>query len=252
MASERHRRRRRRGRFSGLYKVISIFIIAAAVTAACAVFFRVNSIAVEGSVRYTAEQIIEASGVTQGSNLIAVRRQQAAGQIIRQLPYIDTVAVNRRLPDTLIITVTECVPVYSMAAEEGGWWILDAGGKILERRDSAEGYAVITGISPLVPAPGTRLVVRDEEQEKLTGLLELMAALRRQNMAEKVDSIDLSGVYLITMIYDTRFTVRIPLVTDFAYRIRWLAEAVGNESVLEDKEYVVDMSVEGEMRFIPK
>ena len=57
MARQRRHKRsvRRRGRFSGLYKVLSIMLAAGAIAAACIVFFRVNTMEVEGNVRYTAQ-----------------------------------------------------------------------------------------------------------------------------------------------------------------------------------------------------
>ena len=83
----RHSRpKRRRGRFGGLYKVLSILLVAAAIITACVVFFRVNTIEVAGNVRYTAEEIIEASGVKMGDNLIAMSGSRVSAAIRTQLP----------------------------------------------------------------------------------------------------------------------------------------------------------------------
>ena len=64
MASRRSnkRKRRRRGRFGFLYKLLSLAIILVVVAAGCVVFFRVEEITVEGEGRYTAQEIIDASG----------------------------------------------------------------------------------------------------------------------------------------------------------------------------------------------
>ena len=61
MASERRhksRPRRRRGRFSFAYKLLSVILVIAAVAAACLVFFRINQVTVTGNARYTAEEIV--------------------------------------------------------------------------------------------------------------------------------------------------------------------------------------------------
>ena len=62
LAARRNRkgRRRNRGRFGFLYKLLSTLIIFAAILAGCVVFFRVNTMVVEGNNRYTAEEIIAA------------------------------------------------------------------------------------------------------------------------------------------------------------------------------------------------
>ena len=58
MAQERRhksRSRRRRGRFGFFYKLLSVLLVAAALTTACVVFFRVNNITVIGNSRYTVQ-----------------------------------------------------------------------------------------------------------------------------------------------------------------------------------------------------
>lgn len=75
MAQERRhksRSRRRRGRFGFFYKLLSVLLVAAALTTACVVFFRVNNITVIGNSRYTVQEVIEASGIQQGDNLITL------------------------------------------------------------------------------------------------------------------------------------------------------------------------------------
>ena len=62
-------RRRRRGRFRGVYQFFAVLLAVAAVIAACVVFFRVNEIEVEGTSRYTAEEVAEASAIRQGDKM---------------------------------------------------------------------------------------------------------------------------------------------------------------------------------------
>ena len=59
MAARRNRRgrRRNRGRFSALYKLLSVLIIFAAILMGCVVFFRVNTVEITGDSPYTEEEI---------------------------------------------------------------------------------------------------------------------------------------------------------------------------------------------------
>ena len=61
MASQRrhNRRRKTKGRFRALYQVLSILLILIAVTAGCIVFFRVNTITVEGNQKLSLIHISE-------------------------------------------------------------------------------------------------------------------------------------------------------------------------------------------------
>ena len=66
---KKHNRRRRRGSFAPLYKVLCLVLIVGAIAAAMAVFFKAEKIEVSGNSRYTTRQVVDACGVEQGDNL---------------------------------------------------------------------------------------------------------------------------------------------------------------------------------------
>ena len=101
-------RRRRRGRFSFLMKLLCILLIAGAVVAALTVFFKVQSITVSGNARYTSEEVVAASGIEIEDNLFLLNKYSAAQAIFEKLPYVEEATINRALPDTIVITVREC------------------------------------------------------------------------------------------------------------------------------------------------
>ena len=81
-------RRRRRGRFSFLTKLLCILLIAGAVVAALTVFFKVQSITVSGNARYTSEEVVAASGIEIEDNLFLLNKYSAAQAIFEKLPYV--------------------------------------------------------------------------------------------------------------------------------------------------------------------
>ena len=97
-------RRRRRGRFSFLTKLLCILLIAGAVVAALTVFFKVQSITVSGNARYTSEEVVAASGIEIEDNLFLLNKYSAAQAIFEKLPYVEEATINRALPDTIVIT----------------------------------------------------------------------------------------------------------------------------------------------------
>lgn len=216
MAARRSRKRRRRGRFSFLYKLLSVVLILAAIVAGCIVFFRVETITIVGSTVYTDEEIIAAAEVELGDNLFLIGRVRTGTKIVSRLPYIDTVDPDWVLPDTLLITVTECIPVGVLKGDGGTWWVIDSSCKLLEQGgDELTGqYPQISGLTALMPTEGKSLKVSVEENTKLDSLKQLLSALADRGMLEEVQSIDLSGVSEIEMAYEDRFTVRMPMYSD--------------------------------------
>lgn len=254
----RHKTKRRsRGRFPGLYKAVSAVLIIAAVVVACAVFFRVGDIQVIGNHRYTAQEIIDVTGVKDGDNLFTIDRSKLAREIQSRLPYVKTVSIRRALPDGLVITVTEGQAVAAVG-QEGRWWLVDSAGKLLEVASTPGGHATVRGISPLAPAAGTSLATSEEERPRLALLRELLAALEDNSLLDKLDSVDLSEDYRVTFGYDGRFTVQLstsltspnPHETGMSYWLRRFAAAKDNSRVVPNQRYRVDISDNETLHFI--
>ena len=81
-------RRRRRGSFGFLYKLLSTLAICAVVVAALTLFFRVDTIEVTGTERYTTQEVIDASGVDTGDNLFLLNKYSVDQDIRTRCPIL--------------------------------------------------------------------------------------------------------------------------------------------------------------------
>ena len=222
------RHRRRRGRFGFLYKLLSFLVIFAAILMGCVAFFRVNQVVVTGNSRYSAQEVIAASGVELGDNLFLVNRPQTAQSILRKLPYVENAVPVHRLPDTVELHITECTPAAALRFE-GSWWLLDARGKLLEQGEKSitEGLPEVRGLHPVEPGVGEWLKVDITEQTKLDGLRYLLTALDGRGMAQGVtDFIDLSASNVIRFGYGEELTVAVPMEGNFDLRVYSLQQTL--------------------------
>lgn len=237
MARRRKSNRRRRGSFGFLYKLLSMLVICGAIVAALTLFFRVDTILVVGAHRYTAQEVIDASGITAGDNLFLLNKYAAADSISTALPYIDTegVWIRRKLPDTLIIEVEECGT--PLAAEQDGTvWLVSPKGKIVQQitEEAAADYGRIDGCALLAPSVGTQLALATEYSYRQTALLRLMAALDAAGEMENVDAIHLEDASTLTMDYGGRFTVQLTYDADYARKIRTLRMILDESGAIQD------------------
>ena len=176
MASKRRNRRRRRGRASFPLRLLCLAVVIAAFLGALTMFFRIDMIVVEGNERYTEEQIIEAAGVQKEQNLVLLNKYKVKQSIFDTLPYVETVVINRKYPDALILTVTECTASAALTGENDTWLMSDEG-KILERAAQIpEGCARVTGCTLVEPAVGAMAAFADEDSYKFERLLTLLRA----------------------------------------------------------------------------
>lgn len=245
---KKHNRRRRRGSFAPLYKLLCLALIMGAVAAAMAVFFKVEKIEVSGNSRYTAQQVVDVCGVEQGDNLFFMNKYEVAGRISQALPYVESVSINRKLPESLRIRVTECV--CDVALEQaGGVWLLCQTGKVVDFVEvKPEGSAVVTGVTLAEPAVGGSLAAAEGSEAALTELRSLLDHLRAKGMLADVQEIHLEREDCVSFRYLDRLNVEIPWESDLDYKLDFLAAVVAK---LEDYETgTLKMMVDGEARLL--
>lgn len=250
MAKRRHTRRRRHHRgFGVLYKLLSVIVISAAIVIALTLFFKVDSISVSGVTQYSSEEIIAASGVKTGDNLFLLNKYDISDAIIENLPYVSSVSINRKLPDTLVIEVTD--------SNQGGviqqgrdYWVVSSEGKLLGKRAEAGSGALIVGIELQDPQVGQKVAAAEGQERKLSQLLDLFDALEEKGMLPGVSQIDFSTDSVISMDYAQRFTVKFAYGADFTYKLSNLNQVI--DQLEENEQGTIDLTVDGRANFIPR
>lgn len=247
MAARRNRntRRRNRGRFGGLYKLLSILLIFAAILLGCLVFFRVDRIEVTGASRYSAAEIIQVAGVNQGDNLYGLNKTRIVNQLLTQLPYIDEISISRRPPDTLVINVRESAEMAVLYCGES-YWLLDNRCKILaEVNPPQEGRAEVLGLEALEPTVGSLLQVPEEQAGKLESLRDLLAAIRERGMTGSLTSfIDVTSTGKIRFGYGEGLTIVMPMAADYTeltYQLKLALETMDARGLA--RQGTLDLSI---------
>lgn len=242
------RRRHRRGRFAILYKVLSMLMICAAIVAAMILFFKVDSIQVEGNQRYESQQIVEVSGVLQGDNLFLLNKYDISRRIYEQLPYVQQVQISRSFPSGLVIEVKEGGAAAAIEQSDG-LWLLSSSGKLLEHTGLSTPLHCpkIRGVDLLMPSAGQSFALPEEQTLAREHLLQLVQSLEKHGMSELIKTIDLSSSIRITLTYTDRFSVYIPWGSDMDYKVRYLATVV--ERLESNERGIIDLMSEAEAHF---
>lgn len=251
MARKRGSKRRRRGRFSFLYKLLAVMTVCVAIVVALTLFFRVEKIVVSGNVRYTEDEIREACGVEPDSNMYLMNKFDLQKQLREKLPYIETVRINRRLPDTLVVTVTECTHIYAVT-QDGVSWVFCGSGRIVDRMEPAEARYLprVEGCALLAPSVGSTIVI-DTEDDKDTRQESLLALLEAADAAGEVGRISayhLDNAAYFAVDYAGRFEVRMPYDADYSYMLAYLARVM--EQLGSNETGIIDLTIRGEAHVI--
>ena len=165
---KRRARQRTKKRISPVVwkRILIMAAIAVAFVLSMVIFFRVRDIQVVGGTYYTADEITAACGVAKGDNLLSISRAKVSGNILAELPYVRSVQVTRRLPDTLELTVTEYEVTYAVRDTAEGWWLVTSDGKVTEAIDAkeAKSHIQISGFTITSPVVGQQLTIAAEAQ----------------------------------------------------------------------------------------
>ena len=249
MARRRNTRRRRRGRFSFLLKLLCFALVIGAIVAALTLFFRADVIIVNGNARYTDEQVIEASGLQVGDNLYLMNKYAHAQEIFQKLPYVESASINRKLPDTLLIDVQECTAAAAVPSQSGTW-LMSVNGKLLEQSAVLpENCVKVSGCLLVEPVESGEAAVSEEEAYKLEALKTLLREAGEKRMLAKMETVDLGDDSCLQFAYAGRFTVELPWNADIAYKLESLATV---EDYLEINETgTINLLTEGKASFIP-
>lgn len=252
-------RRRRRGSPGFLYKLLSTLAICACLIVALTLFFRVDTIVITGAERYTEQEILDATGVEIGDNLyLLLNKNDVASRMMADLPYLKSVRINRKLPDTLLIEVEECATPMAVV-QDGYAWLVSPGDKgrgklkIVEQLEAgaAADYGVIDGCTLLAPSVGGQLALATEYASQQESLEHLLHALEDAGLLDQVDGIHLDDLSTLSMDYDGRFTVKLPYGADYAHKLQYLMLTLADEKIQDNMTGTFDMRRDdGRVNFI--
>lgn len=218
--------------------------------AAVTLFFRMDHVVVTGVERYTEQDVLDASGMELGTNLYYINKNDVKKRIFTQLPYVEEIRINRKLPDTMLIEVRECRE--SAGVEYGeSVWLISEGGKLLEQTDAApQGCPLIAGGVLVAPEASAQARFTEDEAYRADVALTLLREAERRGMRGNISRIDISDETALAMDYLDRFTVRLPWTADIGYKLDSMATAIG---YLEENETGrINLMTDGKVSFIPE
>ncbi|MDE6031580.1 MAG: FtsQ-type POTRA domain-containing protein [Oscillospiraceae bacterium] len=218
------RKRRRSGNYILYYLMAGIAAIVVFVILANTLLFNCASIEAEGFERYTAEEIVAASGIAVGENLLHIDAARAQENIVSSLAYIDMAKITKKYPTRIIITVAEAEKWFCVY-QDGVTAAISRGGKILEHC-AANGLVTVKGFEAESVEVGGRLKSVIDGKNEIPA--EIMSAAEKAGLS-KITEIDLTDRFDIKILYDNRITMEIGNVTDIESKLTVGAAIIRDE-----------------------
>ena len=254
-----------------IVQLVSIVAVVLALVLCLSIFFRVKTITVSGAEAYSAWAIREASGLEEGDYLLTFSKSRACAKIKAELPYVDTVRIGIKLPDTVNIVIEEIDVVYAIQDVDGIWWLMTSEGRIMEQTNTvgASDYTKVLGVKIVTPEPEDQAVAFQElvsqpeatqettaegetqlptpviitEQQKLEAALTILQALELNEIVGEAASVNVSDLTRIELWYGTRYQVNLGDTTNMDYKIACLKYTVSSLAEYDSGELDISFTI---------
>lgn len=242
------RLRRRRRNMSAYYFLVIMLVAGVGLSLSMTFLFNVKEIRVSGATQYSVEEIVNASQVYAGDNMVRMKSNEVKSKILSSLIYIEDIEIKKAFPDALELSVIASVP-YANIEYDGGYIMVSQEGKMLESiQTPQENLLTVKGISPIDTTLGKQ--INSDDEQKIRIYNRICDEIASQEIVKLV-SIDLTDKYEIKMNYDNRIVVELGDWTDISYKLAYV-KGVLDVEVADDEEGYFIMRGSNGASFISK
>ena len=231
------KRIRRRQRWTNVYGlVVILLVLTAGITISYTFLFNISEIRVAGqSDMYTAEEIVEASGIKEGDNLLRLDCKKSAQRILDNLLYVESADVDRKFPSALEITVTRCIPAFNVNYGSGTLLVSKKGKILADNNFITPDLPIIYGLDPADKTPGK--IAASENKHKNEAFEALIASIVKMG-DDKIMTVDMSDEHSIMVKYKNEMIFKMGNWNDVEYKLSLAENVMKQDDVKGKKGYL--------------
>ena len=202
--------------------------------------FNVSSITVKGNVNVSSQEIISLSGIDYDTNILHVDEVTAKEQIETNY-FLVVENIRRTFPTGVEIVVKEREPVAQIGTKNG-YYIIDTEGITIGLNQVAvDGLVEIYNLGIASPEGGQK--IQSDSEEKLNGVFQVLEAIDKYNLTDKIKGIDVKDPQKILLTYQGDIKIQIASGITADNRLKNLS------AILEKKE-ITDKLSEGKTIYL--
>lgn len=212
MSQTREKKKKNRRKKKHRPPLFYIFILLLAVVITVVVIintvFKINTVVVKGNTIYDSTQIEATSQIVEGDNYFFINKAQAIEQIESTYSYLEGTKIEYQMFSTVVIRVEDAKPYFAIETETGTA-LLSQNFKVLEYPAQVvpDGIPLVSGLDVQSMAQGKTLEFADLAAEQKKEALETVIAAMTEQGLTAVNTVDISNLYDIRMLYDNRVII---------------------------------------------
>ncbi len=159
-------------------------------------YFSIKTVEISGTQNLSSQKLLEVISPLLAGNIFTCDIKSATTYLEKNR-WVESVSIRRRLPDSIVVELTERKPIAAMLADSGKRYLIDRHGFLLEEISQPGKYVLLTGFpgSTNGGLPGVRISEKRllEDALKISSIFSGNAVL-----ADPIASIDVSNPDRIT------------------------------------------------------
>ncbi len=226
--------RRKQFRRRVFYMAVSLLLCAVFAFLCIYLFFGLKTVKIKGNDKYSSEEITESLGLDERSNLFFINFKKTENKITSQFPYIREATFQRILPSTLVITVTEDVPLFYTEIY-GDWFLLSSDLRVISRYDMEKEIELL-GLDlkytalPEVNTSVTGHNISFTKESNYAYTVDFLNALREFEFFSNIGSIDAQDRYHIDIYTaDHKYKISIGTSDNLEAKVRLALKIIKDE-----------------------
>lgn len=189
-------------------------------------FMPVKHFTYEGETHYDISELISASDIRTGDRLYKINDKAAVASMVRECPYLKTVKIKKKFPNTVCFVVEE---------QEPGWYVqvgkdfygLDFDMKVLLETYIEEDF-VDRGLTKLTLPEIETVIVGElpsfasDDEQLMKETLKIVDSFRTHEIKERLTGLDISNRFEIKLEIDNSYEVYFGDMTSFEIKMKAL------------------------------
>ena len=200
--------------------------------------FPIENISIENAENtiYTAEEILNASGVNKGDKLFGVKETKINRILTEKLPYLKEVKITRNFPSSITISVLPETAKFSINLN-GKYTVISEDYKALEKTvEHKENTIKVFGVQIENAEIGDYVNFKDENMKDV--FLQIIDYTSKYEIA--ITGLDLSVQTQLKVVINDTITANLGSITDIEYKAQYLKSMLKN--INQNERGIIDLS----------
>ncbi len=219
--------------------ILAILLVLGIVVSLVLLLFPVTEIEILGDSRYTYNEIIEASGIKEGSRLYFINENRAEKLLLERYPYLENVEINSYFPNRVVIEITQFKEIY-LLAHENGFCYVNADFEILEIAQTAPEVAVLNCIYIKLENPVSGQVGDILSGDDIGRADELIGHLKNHGFYSYLSLVDVEDRFNLSFVISKKHKLIIGAMTDIEDKIFACYQVCFSEHFKKDQSSIIN------------